>query len=132
MKKLFLIILISVVTGKLEAQTIARNELTGKELPSVESANVPSAPDLPSYHVSFTQTKTGISFEVISPKSEKAELKLVNSAWSDICTIHKGLVHSGKNIFTLHSPKIGSGTYYVVSKLANGEQYADKILIGSN
>jgi len=95
----------------------------------LESANIPSAPDLPSYHVNFSQSKTGISFEVISPKSEKADLKLVSSAWGDICVIHKGMIHAGKNTFTLRSSKIGSGTYYVISKLSDGEQFADKIVV---
>ena len=129
MKKLFLIISLSVIAGSLGAQTIAKNELFVKENPSLESANIPSAPDLPSYRVSFTQSKTGTSFEVISPKSEKADLKLVSSAWGDICTIHKGMIRAGKNIFPIRSPKIASGTYYVISKLADGEQFADKIIV---
>jgi hypothetical protein len=129
MNKLFLYISLLIFSGKLGAQPIAKNELTGKENPSIESANTPSAPELPSYHINFTQSKSGISFEVISPKSESAELKLVNSSWGDVCTIHKGLIHAGKNIFALHSPKIAGGMYYVVSKLADGEQFADKVII---
>jgi hypothetical protein len=129
MNKLFLIFSLVIFAGKLGAQPIATNELTVKENPLLESAPIPSAPELPSYHVRFTQSKTSMSFEVISPKSGKADLKLVSSSWGDICTIHKGIIHAGKNIFTLRSSKIGSGTYYVVSKLGNGEQFADKIVV---
>jgi len=131
MNKLFLILSLVIFTGRLGAQVIAKNELPAKISSSLESANIPSAPELPSYHVNFTQTKSRISFEVISPKSESAELKLVNSSWGDVCTIHKGLIHAGKNIFTLHSPKIGQGMYYVISKLSDGEQFADKIIVPS-
>jgi hypothetical protein len=129
MNKLFLIILFGLFSGGLQAQVIAKNEVAEKVTPTLESANIPSAPELPSYHVNFKQNKTGVSFEVISPKSEKAELKLVNAVRGDVCLIHKGLIHSGKNVYTVPSRKLPGGTYYVLSTLADGEQFADKIVV---
>ena len=129
MKKLFPLILLVLIAGRLGAQTIAKNEPSAHENILFEPTPAPSAPELPSYHVSITQSKSGISFNIISPKSEKAELKLLNSAGGDVCFIHKGSIREGKNTYTLHNPKITPGMYYVVSKFSTGEQFADKVVI---
>src|SRR4051794_40664064 len=99
MKTLFLIIFALIYAQGLQAQTIAGNVASIGENTVPEAANTPSVAELPGYKVSFSQNKTGFSFEVISPKTENAELKLVTSVWGDVCTIHKGQVHEGKNTF---------------------------------
>jgi hypothetical protein len=130
MKKLFLIILVLGFAGRLKAQNIAKNELSVKEIAtSSASAAVPSVAEYPSYRVLCQQSKKNLSFEVYSPKLDNAEVKLVSTDGADICTIYKGRIHIGKNVFTLSSKKPPSGMYYVVSKLSSGEQFADKIVI---
>jgi hypothetical protein len=131
MKTLFFIIFLLISASGLQAQSMAKNEVSMHENIAPETANTTSVAELPGYKVSFTQNKTDFSFEVISPKSENAELRLVNSVWGDVCIIHNGPVREGKNTFTLHNPKISRGTYYVISKLSSGEQFADKIIINS-
>ena len=130
MKKLFLIILVLAFVGRLKAQNIAKNEPSMKDISlSSSSAAVPSVPEYPSYKVLCQQGKKNLSFEVYSPKLDNAEVKLVNAEGADICTIYKGRIHLGKNVFSLSSKKPPSGMYYVVSKLSSGEQFADKIVI---
>src|SRR5437868_913574 len=121
MKKLFLIISLVISAGKIGAQTLAKNDLPAKETSSVSENALANVPEYPGYKVNCIQNKTTFSFEVISPKSEKAELKLVTSAWGDVCTIYKGAIREGKNVITVRSPKVRKGTYYVVSKLSGGE-----------
>ena len=128
MKTLFLIILLGIGTGKLEAQRIARNEPVTHDLP-VALAAPSGVVEYSGYKVVFLQNKQNCSFEIFSPKSDKADIKLINSSGADICPIYKGAIHEGKNIFTLPSKKIARGSYYVVSKLSSGEQFADRILI---
>ncbi len=129
MKKLFLIILVLAGSGTLRAQNIAKFEPLAKDESAV-SVVLPDAIEYPSYKVTCTQNKKDYSFEITSPKSDKAEVKLVNTQGTDICTIHNGLLRGGKNIFSIPSKKIASGIYYVVSKLSNGEQFADRVVIG--
>ena len=130
MKKLFLIILVLVFVGQLKAQNIAKNEPSIKDISlNSTSAGIPSVAEYPSYKVLCQQNKKNLSFEVYSPKLDNAEVKLVNSDGADICTIYKGRIHVGRNVFSLTSKKPPSGMYYVVSKLSSGEQFADKIVI---
>lgn len=128
MKHLFLIISFILVAGKLEAQSIAKNEPLAHEI-AAPSVTPPGVTEYPSYKVICLQTKKNYSFEVLSPKSDRAEVKLMNTSGADICTIYKGIIHEGKNIFCMPSKKINQGAYYVVSKLSNGEQFADKVVI---
>ena len=128
MKKLFLILVLFVAAGRLEAQTIAKNEPVIKEI-SVNPAVLVDVVEYPSYRVICQQNKKNFSFEVLSPKYGKAEVKLVTTLGMDICTIHKGVIHEGKNVFMLSNQKLAKGAYYVVSKLESGEQFADRIVI---
>ncbi len=130
MKKLFLIILVLVFAGQLKAQNIAKNEPSIKDISlNGTSAGIPSVAEYPGYKVLCQQNKRNLSFEIFSPKLDKAEVKLVNSDGADVCTIYKGKIHLGKNVFTLSSKKPPCGMYYVVSKLSCGEQFADKVVI---
>ena len=129
MKKLFLIISLLFAAQKLEAQNIPKNERLAHTI-DVSSAVSPAIAENSGYRVFCQQDKKNWSFEVISPKSDKAEVKLVNTSGEDICIIYKGVLHEGKNTFSLASKKVASGTYYVVSKLSSGEQFADKVVIG--
>ncbi len=130
MKKLFLIILVLGFVGQLKAQNIAKNEPSIKDISlNNTSAAIPDVAEYPSYKVLCQQNKKNLSFEVYSPKLDNAEVKLVNSDRADICTIYKGRIHIGKNVFSLSSKKPPSGMYYVVSKLSSGEQFADKVVI---
>ena len=129
MKKLFLTISLIFVAGSLNAQSIAKNEPSTHDVSAVSTVP-PGVAEYSGYKVVFLQNKKNYSFEILSPKSDKADVKLTNISGSDICTIYKGVIHEGKNIFTLPGKKISSGTYYVVSKLASGEQFADRVVIG--
>ena|SRR5579864_7990439 len=127
--KLFLIISFLIIAGGLNAQSIAKSEASGHEM-SVLATAPPGVVEISGYKVVFLQNKKNYSFEILSPKSDKADVKLTNTLGSDICTIYKGVIHEGKNIFTLPGKKIAPGTYYVVSKLSSGEQFADRVVIG--
>ena len=130
MKKLFLIILVLGFAGRLKAQNIAKNELSIKEISlNSASAGVPSVAEYPSYRALCQQNKKNLSFEVYSPKLDNAEVKLVSSEGADICTIYKGKIHVGKNVFMNSSKRPPCGMYYIVSKLSSGEQFADKVVI---
>ncbi|MFI5263877.1 MAG: hypothetical protein ACHQM6_05125, partial [Candidatus Kapaibacterium sp.] len=83
------------------------------------------------YKVLFQQNRKNLSFEILSPKSDKADVTLTSMTGADICSIYKGVIHEGKNIFTLPGKKIAPGTYYVVSKLSGGEQFADRVVVSS-
>lgn len=128
MKQLFLIISLFIVAGRLQAQNIAKNEPVNKEISSNPAVLV-GVIEYPSYRVICQQNKKNFSFEVFSPKSGKADVKLVNTLGVDICSIHKGAIHEGKNTYTLASQKLSKGIYYVVSKLESGEQFADRVVI---
>ena len=128
MKQLFIVILLIFASQSLNAQSIARNELSDREF-SAPSAAPPGVSESSGYKVVFLQNKKNHSFEILSPKSDKAEVKLTSISGSDICTIYNGVIHEGKNIFTLPGKKIAAGTYYVVSKLSSGEQFADRVVI---
>jgi hypothetical protein len=129
MKKLFLILLIVMGAEALQAQSIAKNEPSKHEITSY-SAAPQQVVEYPSYKVSYYQNKKGRIVEVFSPKPDNGDLKLVNTSGMDVCTIHKGLIHEGKNVFPFPAKKISCGTYYVVSKLSSGEQFADRVVIG--
>jgi len=130
MKKLFLIILVLGITEQLKAQNLAKNEPSLKDISlNSASATIPSVAEFSSYKVLCQQSKKNLSFEVFSPKVDNAEVKLVTIDGADICTIHNGKIHVGKNVFSLVSRKITPGAYYVVSKLSSGEQFADKVEI---
>jgi hypothetical protein len=128
MKQLFLIISLISIAGRLEAQNIAKNEPVAREL-SVSAASPAGVAEYSGYKVTCVQNKKNYSFEILSPKSDKADVKLTNTLGGDVCTIYKGVIHEGKNVFTLPAAKISRGTYYVVSKLSNGEQFADRVVI---
>lgn len=128
MKKLFLIIFVLVGSGSLRAQNIAKTEPLAKSESTVSDV-LPDAVEFPSYKVTCLIAKKDFSFEITSPKSDKAEVKLVNTLGAEIFTIHKGLLREGKNVFNVPSKKIAAGIYYVVSKLANGEQFADRVVL---
>ena|SRR5436190_8160016 len=127
MKQLFLILVLVVAAGRLEAQNIAKNDPITKEI--TLNSGISSVVEYPGYHVRCQQAKKNFAFDVFSPKSGKAEVKVVNTSGVDICTIHKGALHEGKNSFILPSQKISKGIYYVVSKLESGEQFADRVVI---
>ena len=130
MKAVVLISLVLLTAAQVSAQPIA-----GNEVPAIVASAPVAVPPVSgalehaSYRVSFFQNGKNCSFEVYSPKSEKAEVKLVTVGGDDICVIHKGSLREGKNIFTLPSKKISKGVYYVVSKLAGGEQFAEKVVV---
>ena len=128
MKQLFLIISLIIFAGKLDAQSIARTEPISHDVTSPQVVT-PGVAEYSGYKVVCVQNKKNYSFEILSPKSDKADVKLTNSLGADICTIYKGVIHEGKNIFTLPAKKISRGTYYIVSKLSNGEQFADRVVI---
>ncbi|MFI5264873.1 MAG: hypothetical protein ACHQM6_10195 [Candidatus Kapaibacterium sp.] len=128
MKQLFLIISLIIAAGRLNAQSIAKNEPVPSDL-TASLAAPPGVAESSGYKVVFLQNKKNYSFEILSPKSDKADVKLTNTSGMDICTIYKGVIHEGKNVFTLPGKKIACGTYYVVSKLASGEQFADRVVI---
>ena len=129
MKKLFLIILLGMFAGTLNAQNIAKYEVVSTNVVATVAAT-PDVVEYPSYRASYTLGKKGGSIEVFSPRSDNAEVKLVSSTGADVCIIHKGTIHEGKNVFSLTSMKISKGIYYVVSKLSAGEQFADRVVIG--
>jgi hypothetical protein len=128
MKQLFLILSLFIVAGRLQAQNISKNEPIVKEI-SINAAVLVDVVEYPSYRVICQQNKKNFSFEVLSPKYGKAEVKLVTTLGMDICTIHKGVIREGKNVFMLSHQKLARGAYYVVSKLESGEQFADRIVI---
>jgi hypothetical protein len=128
MKQLFLIISLIIVAGRLNAQSIAKNEPLTHDV-SVSSVALPGVAEYSGYKVVFLQNKKNYSFEILSPKSEKADVKLTSMTGADVCNIYKGVIHEGKNIFTLPGKRIAAGTYYVVSKLSSGEQFADRVII---
>ncbi len=128
MKQLFLIISLFIVAGRLNAQSIAKNEPLTHDISAFSAAPLGVA-EYSGYKVVFLQNKKNYSFEILSPKSEKADVKLTSTSGSDICSIYKGVIHEGKNIFTLPGKKIAPGTYYIVSKLSSGEQFADRVTI---
>ena len=129
MKQLFLIISLIFAAGRLNAQSIAKSEPAVRDV-SVPSGTPPSVAEYSGYKVICLQNKKNYSFEILSPKSDKADVKLINTSGADICAIYKGVIHEGKNIFTLPGKKIAPGTYYLVSKLSSGEQFADRVVIG--
>lgn len=130
MRQLFLIISLLIVAGRLEGQTIAKNDVPSKETGSNERLiTIPNVAEYTGYKVLCHQDKKNLSFEVFSPKSDNAELKLVSTEGSEIYTIHNGSIRIGKNVFTLPSKKFSPGMYYVVSKLTGGKQFADKVVI---
>jgi hypothetical protein len=131
MKYAFIISLIVLQSLTVQAQAIARNDVPSIELRSniAPSSTISGALERSSYSVILIQNKKNSSFEVISPKADKAEVKLMSDGGSEICVIHKGMIKSGKNLFTLPTRKIGRGIYYVVSKLSSGEQFADRIVV---
>jgi hypothetical protein len=128
MKQLFLIISLLIAAGRLNAQSIAKNEPAPSDL-TAPLAAPPGVAESSGYKVVFLQSKKNYSFEILSPKSDKADVKLTNTSGMDICTIYKGVIHEGKNVFTLPGKKIAPGSYYVVSKLSSGEQFADRVVI---
>ena len=130
MKKLFLIILPIFVAGSLNAQSIAKNEPLSHDV-SVSSPAPLGVSEYLGYKVLFQQNKKNFSFEILSPKSDKADVKLTSMTGADICSIYKGVIHEGKNVFTLSGKKIAPGAYYVVSKLSGGEQFADRVVVSS-
>ncbi len=130
MKQLFLIISLIIVAGKLNAQSIAKSEPVSHDLSAPQVGTPPGVAEYSGYRVNCIQNKKNYSFEILSPKSDKADVKLTNNLGADICTIYKGVIHEGKNVFTVPAKKISRGTYYVVSKLSNGEQFADRVVIG--
>lgn len=116
--------------ASVSAQTIAKNEVgTHETRPNVPVAVVSGALINPGYSVICLQNNNSFSFEITSPKSDKGEVKLQNVNGDDICVIHKGAIKEGKNTFSLGQRKIARGIYYVVSKLSNGEQFADRVVI---
>ena len=131
MKYVILILSLIVISGRMSAQVIANNTVmanstrTAENLPSVSGAL-----EHQSYSVTFIPGKKSGSFEIISPKTDKAEVKLMSVSGNEICLIHKGLIREGKNTFKLRSRSVGRGIYYVISKLASGEQFADRIVVG--
>jgi hypothetical protein len=127
--KLLLIISLIFVAGRLNGQSIAKSEPVPHDISS-PSVTPPGVAEYSGYKVVFLQNKKNYSFEILSPKSDKADVKLTSTSGLDICTIYKGVIHEGKNIFTLPGKKIVRGTYYVVSKLSSGEQFADRVVIG--
>jgi hypothetical protein len=130
MRQLFLIISLLIAAGRLEAQTIAKNDVPSKEVALNERlTTIPNVAEYSGYKVLCHQDKKNLSFEVYSPKPDNAELKLVTTEGSEIYTIHKGVIRIGKNVFTLPSKKISPGIYYVVSKLTDGKQFADRVVI---
>ena len=130
-KQVFIAILL-VAAGRLSAQPIEKNEVGVKAI-AYSSSEIPATGPAVEAHVGYTvncvKNGTKTVFEVISPKSDRGEVKLQNSTGTDICLIHKGEIKEGKNTYTLGSRKIGRGIYYVVSKLASGEQFADRIVL---
>ena len=130
MRQLFLIISLLIAAERLEAQTIAKNDVPSKEVASNERlTTIPNVAEYSGYKILCHQDKKNLSFEVFSPKSDNAELKLVTTEGSEIYTIHKGVIHIGKNVFMLPSKKFSPGIYYVVSKLTDGKQFADRVVI---
>ncbi|MEP7234852.1 MAG: hypothetical protein ABI778_06110 [Ignavibacteriota bacterium] len=127
MKQLFLLILLISFAKVVHAQSIAKSE------PEREVVAVPAAPagvvEYSDYKVLFQQNKKKYSVEILTPKSDKAEVKLTSVTGLDVCTIYKGVIHEGKNVFSLPGKKFARGTYYVVSKLSGGEQFADRVFI---
>ncbi|HET9137695.1 MAG TPA: hypothetical protein VFO76_13770 [Candidatus Kapabacteria bacterium] len=132
MKTGSLIILLLLTAGQLSAQGIAHNgvPVAVSATSATVTENVSGALEQNSYHVSLVQNSKTRVFEVFSPKASSAEVKLVTSSGDDICVIHKGKLHEGKNTFKLISQKIAPGSYYVVSKFSGGEQFADKVVVG--
>lgn len=130
MKYATIISLIAFQSLTVQAQSIAHNDLPSNDGRSaIVTPTVAGALEHSSYSVVLVQNKKNSSFEIMSPKADKAEVKLVNAEGTDICTIHKGALRHGKNLFTLPSKKIGKGIYYVISKLSSGEQFADRIVV---
>ncbi|MDP4230914.1 MAG: hypothetical protein Q8916_10980 [Bacteroidota bacterium] len=119
---------LSPLLGGLKAQTLARNEGLTRDIPTT-SAPAPDVAEYPSYKVACQVTKKNCTFDIYSPKSDKAEVKLMSISGADVCLIHKGALKVGKNSFTVSAKKVTPGIYYVVSKLSNGEQFADKVTI---
>lgn len=116
--------------ASVSAQTIAKNEVgTHETRPNVPVAVVSGALINPGYSVICLQNNKSFSFEITSPRSDKAEVKLQNVNGDDVCIIHKGLIKEGKNTFSLGHRKIARGIYYVVSKLSSGEQFADRVVV---
>jgi len=132
MKTGSLIILLLLTAGQLSAQGIAHNGVPAAVSASSTTVteNVSGALEQNSYHVSLVQNTKNRVFEVYSPKASSVEVKLVNANGDDICVIHKGKLHEGKNTFKLTSKKIAPGSYYVVSKFSGGEQFADRVVVG--
>src|SRR5690348_2461983 len=113
MKAIILISLAILTAAQVSAQPIARNEVPAAVAATpVVAPTVSGALEHPSYKVSFVQNGKNCSFEIYSPKSEKAEVKLVTAGGDDIYVIHKGSLHEGKNTFNLPSKKITKGVYY--------------------
>ena len=130
MKYVIFILSLVIISGRISAQVVVHNDLANNEArPASHAPSVSESLEPQSYTVTFIRDRKASTFEVISPKSDKGEVKLVNAAGSDICTIHKGRISEGKNFFRLRNRVIPRGIYYVVSKLASGEQFADRIVV---
>ncbi|HYM20306.1 MAG TPA: hypothetical protein VEW28_04795 [Candidatus Kapabacteria bacterium] len=132
MKYVIVILSLIVISGEGYSQAVVNNMLAANTTPpAVHSPVVGNSSDQQSYSVTFIPGKKNGSLEIISPKADKAEVKLVSISGNDICLIHKGVIREGKNLFKLRGRPVGRGVYYVISKLASGEQFADKIVIDS-
>ncbi|MBS1902075.1 MAG: hypothetical protein JSS75_00025 [Bacteroidetes bacterium] len=131
MKYALVITLIMSLGLSAKAQLVARNDLPSPEPRStVTPSAIPGTIEHASYSVILVQNKNNTAFEVISPRATKADVKLVTPDGNDVCTIHKGAIHIGRNRFSLaKSRKLGKGIYYAISKLSNGEQFADRIVV---
>ncbi len=130
-KRIFIAFLV-LIAGRLSSQPVEKTEVSSKPI-AFSNSEPPASKSAVTAHSGYTVNciKNGSKtvFEVISPKTDRGEVKLQNSIGTDICLIHKGEIKEGKNTFTLGSRKIGRGVYYVVSKLASGEQFAERIVL---
>lgn len=131
MKYLLIISLVAFQSLPVQAQSIARNDVAPavSHIDVAAPAAVSGVVEEPSYSVNLIRDKKNSAFEIFSPKADRAEVKLMNDAGSEVCLIHKGAIKEGKNLFTVKSRKLHRGIYYVVSKLSSGEQFADRIVV---
>ncbi|SRR5579883_2071663 len=127
--KYYLVISLLIATAVVsQAQVIVNHDLADNITPKSTTVLSEGA-RTPEYSVSYVAGQGGSTFEVVSPKAERAEVRLVTLGGSEVCMIHNGLVKEGKNVFTLRHRKFHKGAYYVVSKLSSGEEFADKIIV---